>query len=333
VHILVAESNRFSSEALRILRELGEAQLADLDRNGLMEAVGEADVLWVRLRNQIDREIMDHAPRLKVIVSATTGLNHIDVEEAHRRGVQVLSLRGETDFLKDIRATAEHTVALALALIRHLPQAYEHVLSGGWNRDLFWGRELYGKTVGIFGYGRLGRLVGQYFHAFGMQIRAADPFTSPESMPPYVRLAPQDALLAHADLVSLHVSLDASMRGFFGREQFAKMKPGAWFINTARGELIDERALLDALTSGRLSAAAVDVLSGEHSSGMADHPLVLYARTHENLIITPHLGGCTCESVEKTETFLARALSDLLAKSPRYGAKPDWTTCSARSHS
>src|SRR6186713_112575 len=130
--ILVSESDRFTPRAKAALLDLGEVRLADLDRFGLLRAVSDVDVLWVRLRNRIDREIMDLAPKLKFIVSPTTGLNHIDLAEAERRGIRVVSLRGQTGFLKEIRATAEHTIAITLALLRHLPGACAHAASGEW---------------------------------------------------------------------------------------------------------------------------------------------------------------------------------------------------------
>ena len=310
--ILVAESDRFTARAESILRDLGDVQLADLDRAGLLRNLGDTDVLWVRLRHRIDAEVMALAPRLKFIVSPTTGLNHIDLAAAAQRGVHVVSLRGETGFLREIRATAEHTLALALALLRHLPGACNHVKAGGWNRDLFWGRELAGKSVGIIGFGRLGQIVAEYFQAFGCRVLATDPLVASAAVTPNVSFVPLAELLATADLVTLHVNLSDTSQRFFGRDQFARMKTGSWFINTARGELVDEVALLAALESRQLAGAAVDVLADESSVGMQNHPLVQYSRTHDNLIITPHLGGCTFESVEKTEVFLAEKLRSLL---------------------
>jgi D-3-phosphoglycerate dehydrogenase / 2-oxoglutarate reductase len=315
IHILVAESSEFSTKAAEQLSQVGELVLADIDRSGLLTAVGAADVLWVRLRNRIDAEVMSAAPRLKVIVTATTGLNHIDVEEAKRRGIQILSLRGEAEFLKDIRATAEHTLALILALFRHLPGAIAHVQEGGWNRDLFKGHELHGKTIGVVGYGRLGRIVARYLRAFDVHVLAADPNVDVSSVEPGVTLAPLMQLLPEAELVTLHVNLCDETRGFFARPQFEAMKAGAWFVNTSRGELADEPALLEALQSGHLAGAALDVLCDERCDGVRNHPLVAYARQHDNLIITPHIGGCTAESMEKTELFLAEKLCPFLASS------------------
>jgi D-3-phosphoglycerate dehydrogenase len=310
--ILVSESHEFSYEAAELLRQSGELILSDLDRSSLLSAVRDIDVLWIRLRHRIDAEVMAAAPRLKIIVTPTTGLNHVDVDEAERRGIRVLSLRGEDEFLRDVRATAEHTVALMLSLLRHIPAALAHVQEGSWNREQFKGRELYGKTVGVVGYGRLGRIVGKYLRAFGTRVLVTDPKLDRDSVEPGITFLSLNQLVREADIVTLHVNLCDETRGFFGSRQFSMMKQGACFINTSRGELVDEATLLDALGSGRLAGAALDVVSGEYSGTMTNHPLVAYAREHDNVIITPHIGGCTVESMKKTELFLASRLAHLL---------------------
>jgi D-3-phosphoglycerate dehydrogenase len=306
LQILIAESSGFPPQAVSLLRQIATVRLADLDRAGLEAAIGGAEVLWTRLRHRVDARLMSAAPSLQIIATPTTGLAHIDTDEARRRGIEVISLRGESDFLGTIRATAEHTVALMLALLRHLPAAAWHAREGGWNRDLFQGVELFGKTVGIVGYGRLGRIVARYLRAFEVRILATDPNVDPAAVEEGVTLVPPELLLAESDIVTLHVNLCRETQRFFGRRQFESMKPGSWFVNTARGELVDEQALLTSLRSGRLSGAAIDVLCAEDSSGMDSHPLVQYARTNPNVVITPHLGGCTEESMQKTELFLAR---------------------------
>ena len=265
-------------------------------------------MLWVRLRHRIDSQIMAAAPRLKVIVTPTTGLNHIDLEDTRRRGIEVLSLRGENEFLADVRATAEHTIALILSLLRHVPAAMAHVKCGAWNRDQFKGSELYGKTIGVIGYGRLGRIVAHYLRAFDGRVLATDPDLNGAPVAPDVKLVSMTQLLQEADLVTLHTNLCEKTLGLFGQAEFSTMKRGAWFINTSRGELVDENALLAALRSKQLAGAALDVLCEEHSDGMGSNPLVVYAREHDNLVITPHIGGCTTESMEKTELFLAKKL-------------------------
>jgi D-3-phosphoglycerate dehydrogenase / 2-oxoglutarate reductase len=310
--ILVSESNGFSNRATESLSRAGDLILADLDRSALLKSVSKVDVLWVRLRHRIDAEVMAAGERLKVIVTATTGLNHIDLDEARRRGVQVLSLRGESEFLEDIRATAEHTMALIFSLLRGVPAAVAHVKNGKWNRDLFKGSELYGKIIGVVGYGRLGRIVARYLRGFDTRVLATDPNANIALLPPEITLVGLDQLLEESDVVTLHVNLCDKTLGLFGWEEFAAMKAGAWFVNTSRGELVDESALLDALRSRRLAGAALDVLSTEPLDAMKNHPLLAYARENDNLIITPHIGGCTSESMEKTEYFLAGRLLRVL---------------------
>ena len=308
LNILVAESSEFSQKARDLLRQIGQVIMADLDRDDLIRAAVKADVLWVRLRHRIDSEIMECTPRLKIIVSPTTGLNHIDLEEAERRGIRILSLQGERDFLKEVRATAEHTLALMLSIMRHIPGAIAHVAEGGWNRELFKGCELYEKTVGIVGYGRLGQIVAKYLKAFDARVIVTDPSLEPDALEAGIAHLPLHDLLPRSDIVTLHANLTVKTNGFFGKKEINAMKDGAWFINTARGELLDEAALLDALRSGRLAGAALDVLANEESAGMSSHPIVQYARDHDNLIITPHIGGCTSESMEKTEVLMCARL-------------------------
>jgi D-3-phosphoglycerate dehydrogenase / 2-oxoglutarate reductase len=310
--ILIAESNRFAPQAAAMLEALGPVRFSQLGRGALIDQIAKAEVLWIRLGNYIDGEILRAAPNLRVIVSPTTGLNHIDLAEAETRGIRILSLRGEIDFLKEVRATAELTIGLMLALLRHIPEAARHVREGGWDRDLFAGNELYGKTVGVIGYGRLGRIVASLLLAFGCKVLAADPSTRKEDLAPGVILLSQEELLSQGDLVTIHVNLNEKNRGFFGAKAIRRMKAGGWLINTSRGELIDEQALLTALETGRISGAALDVLQNEHM--LLDHPnpLVAYATKHTNLIITPHIGGCTVESMQKTEVFMAEKLQRLL---------------------
>jgi D-3-phosphoglycerate dehydrogenase len=312
--ILISECSDFSLAAIRELERVAEVTLADLDRDSLLSAVRQADVLWVRLRNYIDARVLDAAPRLKVIVTPTTGLTHIDLDEAKRRGIFVLSLRGETEFLKGVRATAEHTIGLMLCLLRHIPAAVRHVNAGRWERDLFKGHDMFEKKVGIVGYGRLGRLVSQYLMALDVQVFASGPQIESNSVEPGVIVVPVTELLRDADLVTLHINLTDENHGCFGAREFAQMKQGAWFLNTSRGELVDEQALLQNLISGKLAGAALDVLSGEYSPNLALHPLIAYASTHDNLLITPHIGGCTAESMERAENFLAERLSKFICE-------------------
>lgn len=301
MNILIAECRNFSDEAAGILGEANTVRLADLSRHELAHSLAETEVLWVRLRHQIDEALLEEAPRLKVVATPTTGLNHIDVEALKRRGIKLVSLKGEADFLSEVRATAEHTIGLMLSLLRSIPAAASHVCAGGWNRDLFRGHELYGKTVGIVGYGRLGRIVGRYLQAFEARILIADPALGASALP----LA---TVLERAEIVTLHVNWTPDNHHFFSRECFHRMRPASWFVNTSRGELVDEQAMVEALHTGRLAGAAIDVFEDEGGHGGRVPEVLQHACQQGNLIATPHIGGCTLESMQKTEVFLARKI-------------------------
>lgn len=324
LHILIAEAADYSPEALATYRALGEVRAEPAgSRARLLELVPWADVLVVRLRHKLDREVFDAAPRLKAVVTPTTGLDHIDTAEAARRGIAVLALKGETDFLRTIPATAELTWGLLLALVRRLPAACASVRDGRWQRDAFRGRDLRGRTLGIIGYGRVGAMVAGYGTAFGLRVLVHD--LQPVAAPAGLEWCDLDDLLARADIVSVHVPLLPATIHLLGAPQFAQMKPGAILLNTSRGEVLDEAALRAALESGHLAGAALDVLSGERgddSAWMEGHPLVRHARTHENLLITPHIGGATLDSMQMTEAFMARKLAHHLGVGTNQEATP-----------
>jgi D-3-phosphoglycerate dehydrogenase / 2-oxoglutarate reductase len=298
--------------AVRRLEEVGPVSLGDLSRDELREQISEFEVVWVRLRHQVDEELIAAAPRLRVLATPTTGLNHLDLVALERRGITVVSLRGETEFLRDVRATAEHTVALMLAVLRRLPAASEHVRKGEWNRDLFRGTEIFGKMVGIIGFGRLGRLVAEYLAAFGAMVIVCDPSVDPKTIPSQFQHVDLEDVLARSDILTLHASVSRGARPILGAEEFRLIRRGAVLINTARGELIDEAALVQALKTGRLRGAGVDVLSSEGSVRVAEHPLVRLARERADVVVTPHIGGGTEESLAKAEIFLADKVKRLL---------------------
>lgn len=309
--ILVAEAEGMAEEAISIIRAAGDVELADLERAALLEQVVDTEVLWVRLRNRIDTEVLARGAKLRIVATATTGLDHIDVEAARTRGIEVVSLRGATELLRDVRATAELTLGLMLSLLRHIPAAVRDVHAGSWQRDRFKGRELRNSTVGLVGYGRLGRLVAGYLAALGAKVIASDPHISSAEVP----LVPLAELLVTSDIVSIHAQLTPETHHLIGRAELAQCKPGALVINTARGDIVDSAALLDALRAGHIAGAALDVIAGETAAGVTELPLVAYARDHANVIITPHIGGCTYESMAMTEVFIAREIAMRLGRS------------------
>jgi D-3-phosphoglycerate dehydrogenase / 2-oxoglutarate reductase len=307
--ILVAEPQDFSGEARRILEDVARVRLEQCTREQLGAAFGAYDAVWFRLAHRVDAALLGAHPRCRILATPVTGLDHIDLAACEARGVRVISLRGETEFLRDVRATAELAVTLVLALIRRIPQAAESVRRGEWRRDLFRGGELHGKTAGIVGVGRLGRIVADYLRAFGMRVIGVDP--RPDFPRDVERADSLEALLPVCDVVSLHVSYDGSTRGLIGVRELNLMKTSAVLVNTSRGGVIDEAALLAALESGRLAGAALDVVEGEPDV-RPEHPVLRAAARLENLLVVPHIGGNTRESFAKTEVFLARKVAEAL---------------------
>jgi D-3-phosphoglycerate dehydrogenase len=308
IRILNAEPLNYSREAKHILRSIGELDEQELTRRELISCLHMYHVLIVRLKHQVDQKIIDAGKRLKAIVTATTGLDHIDVNYALTRGITVLSLKGETEFLRTISATAEHTWSMLLSLIRRIPQAFESVRRGEWNRDTFRGNEICGKRLGIVGLGRTGEKVAQYGTAFGMQIHAWDPHRT-DWLPGVIRERTLNDLLQISDVFSLHIPLNEQTRAIISHEELQLLPDGAILLNTARGDLINSQALLEALTQGKLAGAALDVIPGERDPKNKKRlNLIEYTRTHSNLLLTPHIGGATTESMAKAEIFMAKKL-------------------------
>ena len=309
--ILNLEPENYSAEALAILQLLGRVDGGPLTRLELLARLHEYEILIVRLAHQVDREIIDRAERLKAIVTATTGLDHIDVACAEAKNIKVLSLRGETAFLRGIPATAEHTWALLLALVRRIPSAFQSVLVGEWERDRFKGHDLAEKTLGILGLGRIGEMVARFGQAFNMRVIAYDPYRR-DWLPGVERAHDMKTLLRQSQVLCVHVPLNEETTNLLGVSELAQLPPGALLVNTARGQVIEEAALLAALEQGHLAGAALDVLGDERAAGPNRSPLVQYAFTHDNLLITPHIAGATFESMAATEIFMAHKLRTYL---------------------
>jgi phosphoglycerate dehydrogenase-like enzyme len=290
------ENLQFLHQHCRVIELLNP----DADRD---EILAEIDLCFAPLGYYLGGEKMERCPRLRAIATNTTGVPHIDMGEAAVRGIKVFSLKDEAEFLQTITPTAEHTWGLLLALTRRSPWAHSNVLQGQWNRRPFGAPRMLSRlSLGIIGCGRLGRMVGRYGQAFGMPVAFFDPYLT-ENPPGFKRMETLEELVAFADVVSLHAPANETTYKMIGRDLFLKFKPGSYFINTARGELVDEAALLETLETGPLGGAALDVLDGEFAPGfqVSSHPLVAFAREHDNLLLTPHIGGSTVDAWRETE--------------------------------
>jgi D-3-phosphoglycerate dehydrogenase len=302
--ILCPEPDSFSAKGLALAASRAELVARRMNQAAFETAAPDFDAVLVRFNTRVRGELLQRASRLQAILSPTTGLDHIDMTGAQRLGVKVFHLRGQKRFLKAISATAELTIALMLAVLRKLPAAVESTRAGHWEPGPFRGREAAGKVLGLVGGGRLGSKVARVGVALGMRVLVYDPLVMrlPAGV---VRVDSLQEVLSKADILSLHVPLIPETVHLIGASQFAIMKPGSVLVNTARGAVVDTPALLDALHSGRLAAAAVDVVEDEESILRGgNHILIDYAHQHDNLLITPHIGGATYEAVEKTDVFI-----------------------------
>lgn len=297
-------------DALAPLASVAEVVPVPADSQRLLELLPEFDAYYASLEVQVTERVLDKARRLRVIATPSTGTDHLDVAAAAARNIVILSLKDERAFLDGITATAEMAWALLLAVERKLPWSFAAAQRGQWARDRFRGHQLAGKTLGVLGYGRLGAMVADYGLAFRMRVLACD--TQPVVPKPGITMVGFDELLGESDIVSIHIHLNDANRRLFNAATLARMKSGAILINTSRGAIIDENALLQALQNGRLGGAGVDVIDGEWNRNLEKHPLISYARDHDNLVISPHTGGVTYESQAMAYRFMAEKLKRFL---------------------
>ena len=300
---------KYSKDAVSSYKKLGTVYLASdiKSRADSVKAKRDCQILVTQLQ-EVRKNLIDEMPGLKIVVSSTTGHNHIDTAYLKKKGIKLISLRGRKGFLKNITSTGEHTFALILALIRHVPDSFDSVKRGKWDREPFIGNQLLGKAFGIIGYGRLGRIVKRYAKAFGMRVIGYDPHVSRgQFLRDRVENVSLEKLLKISDIVSLHASYTEKTRHFFTLKHFNKMKKSAFFINTARAEIIKPGALYSALSQKKISGAATDVLYEEHEDGrhLKKEPLLSWAKSHSNLIITPHIAGASEEAMKATEDYVA----------------------------
>ena len=293
---------------LDLLTAAHETQIRlGLSRDELLGTLGEAggwDALIVRSQTRVDAELLAAAaPRLSVVGVASVGIDRIDVEAATRAGVMIVNApTGNTI------AAAEHTMALMLALLRHVPEADASVRTGAWDRTTYTGRELRGKVLGIIGLGKIGRAVARRATGFEMRVLASDPYlTAEQAAEAGARMVGLPELLHRSDVITVHTPLNPQTRNLLGRAQLEAMHPGAFVLNVARGGIVDESALADALRSGHLAGAAVDVYATEPMP--PDSPL----RSAPNLVLTPHLGASTTEAQDRVGIEMAEQVIAALA--------------------
>ena len=299
-------SDPIAPEGVELLKAQADVDVkTGLEPRELIEILGDYEALIVRSETKVTAEVVHAGNRLQVIARAGIGVDNIDLEAATTSGIAVVNAPAGNTI-----AAAEHTMSLMLALARNLPQAHQSVKQGKWERSSFMGIEVRNKTLGVIGLGRVGSEVARRAQSFAMRLIAYDPFVSPD----YARilgveLVSLDGLLAQSDFVTLHTPHTESTHALIGEPQLAMMKPGSRVINVARGELIDEEALLNALDDGKLAGVALDVFTQEPPG---DSPLV----KHPKVVVTPHLGASTQEAQREVAIEVAEQVMAVLRGEP-----------------
>ncbi|UCD23167.1 MAG: hypothetical protein JSW51_08885 [Gemmatimonadota bacterium] len=309
---VVVVADRIDDEGLALLGDSGDFEVVSTAEQPeqLAEQLPRAHALLVRSSTQVTEGTIAVAKNLRVIARAGMGVDNIDVAAATRAGIAVLNTPGANTI-----SAAEHTMALLLALLRNVPQATSSMRSGGWDRKRFGGAELHGKTLSALGLGRIGRHVVRLAQAFGMRVLAHDPYVSPELARELgITLVPLDDALSQADVVTLHMPLTDDTRKIMNASRFALMKATAVLVNTARGGLIDDAALVAALDAGKLGGAALDVFESEPLA--AGSPL----RSSEKVVLTPHLAASTVEAQKRVSLEVCESVKRALTAGDVTGA-------------
>lgn len=306
-------SDNFSARGVEVLNRYEQFQVdqnVGLKPDQLKEIIGDYDALIVRSETKVTADIINAGTRLKVIGRAGSGVDNIDVPAATKRGIVVMNAAAGNSV-----TTGEHTLAMMMSLARKIPQAHSSMKAGKWEKKKFMGLELRGKTLGIVGFGNIGKIVAQGAVGLGMKVLAFDPFLSKEVAARMgVEVVAFDEICTRSDFVTVHTPLTEETRGIIGESAFAKMKDGVRIINCARGGLVDETALFNAIKSGKVAAAALDVFSSEPPP--TDLPLL----SLDEVIVTPHLGASTAEAQDQVAIITAEQIATFLTTGGISGA-------------
>jgi D-3-phosphoglycerate dehydrogenase len=310
--ILHLEATNYSESALNALRNIGVLEIKEPQSKEELDMIlmqSNYDCIFTTIGNTLDRVNLAFQKNLKYIVSPTTGLNHIDIDYAIEKKIEVISLKGESEFLSSIQSTAEHTWMLVLSLLRNFKKVQQSISNGIWSRNELLCDELNTRTIGIIGYGRLGKIIAQYAQAFSMKILVCETDSKNQilAIQNGFEIYSKEEIFSMSDVIVLLTDYTKENEKMIGKNEFFKMKKSAFFVNTSRGEMVDEGALLYALENKLIKAAALDVLNGDSdwkTNLPSNHKLYEYSQVNSNLIITPHIGGYGKVSIQKTRDFI-----------------------------
>lgn len=292
-----------SNDAMELLKSSGLFELTaeHLDKEQLINNIGDVEFLVVRSATKVTSDVLNAGKMLKVVGRAGTGLDNIDVETAKKLGIKVYNTPGANAI-----SVAELTLGLLLALVRHIPRGTQGLKEGKWEKKALKGNEIFEKTLGIVGFGAIGKEVAKRAAAFGMKIIAYDPFVKETELPVHLTEELND-LLKEADVITLHLPLTENTKHFIGESEFSNMKDGVIIINAARGGIVDEQALYNALISGKISGAALDVFEVEPPIDELRRKLLGL----DNVIATPHVGASTHEGQARVGMLMAKRLIEV----------------------
>jgi D-3-phosphoglycerate dehydrogenase / 2-oxoglutarate reductase len=308
VNILCAMDMSGAEDGVARLRSVGSLELVPDNREIVLEKIRNCHAYIAHASVKIDSEFLAAAPQLKVIGSPSTGNDHMDLVAIGNAGIEVFDIARETDLLNSFTATAEHAFGLSFAVARHLVPAMQSAKQGKWVREHFTGMQFLGKTLGILGLGRLGTIAAKIGTGFGMRILAND--IRNVSMPG-VEMVDFERLVQESDILQIHIHLTEDTRNLINQNVFSRMKAGAFLINTSRGAIVDESALLQALQEKKIAGAGLDVINGEwlEEEKLLEHPLIKYAGQNDNLVITPHTASSTPDSMFGARNFMAKKIA------------------------
>ncbi|MDC3003366.1 NAD(P)-binding domain-containing protein [Paracoccaceae bacterium] len=311
--ILILESSGYSEQAISLYSKIGEVYL-----NFDQAELNTVEILVVRLNYKIGSKLCDQLENLKLVATPTTGLNHLDTDYLSRRGVKIISLRDVPKKIQSISSTTEITIWHIINLVRKASNAVSAVkFNNEWRRDDFKSRQLSSMSIGIVGLGRIGSQVANVCDALGMDVYFYDPYLELENCTEisqkYKSVNSLEKLLMCSDIVSIHVPLNVETEHLFCEKMIQNMNSESYLVNTSRGEIVDETAIVNAIKMNRLSGYACDVLTGEHTIPIEENTLVKFSKTNSNIHMSPHIGGCTVDAMHQTEVIIAEEVLQYFA--------------------
>ena len=299
-------------KSLDVFNNIAQVDEVKDDYESVYNVIDEYDAYISSLKVKFDKKMILKAKRLKVIGTPSTGTDHLDIEQIKKTGIECFSIAKEFNLINSFTATSELAFALLLMLNRKLSAATSAALNGDWwKREKFSGFQLNGKTFGVLGLGRLGKISAKIANGFNMKVIFYD--IKDIKADGVDRVSLKD-LFERSDVLSIHIHLNNKTNGLVNYKYLSSMKNTSILINTSRGAIINEADLLKALEKNIISGAVLDIIDGEWNKNISSHPLIKYARENENLLITPHIGGATKESIEGARDFIAKKIADYMSE-------------------